>query len=332
MTPSTIATWANAIIQTLQTYSVDVSELMSRYGFDSRRMTDPHCRIPVVTMTLLWRDAVALSGDEAFGLRVANQVSINTFHALGYAALASRDFQEIALRLKENSAVISDVADVNVLMKGRDIWFCIDISADAPEVTAEALDAFMGSLLTMGRRYVGMELGVSEVRLQRQTPKNVAAFEAFFKAPVRFNDTVNALVLPFSAATRLMPGHNPALLAANEQVLKDYLLQLNQSLVMQVKAAIETLLPDEPLQKAVAEQLSMSVRKLQRQLAEQQTSFQELLDSYRKQQALMAISAGRKSLKTIAFDLGFANQSAFTRAFKRWTGKTPRQVAQQRFS
>ena len=70
----------------------------------------------------------------------------------------------------------------------------------------------------------------------------------------------------------------------------------------------------------------MSVRKLQRQLEKEGTGYQQILDDYRRQEALALLKQGRVSVKEIAWQLGFANQSAFTRAFKRWTGKTPREI------
>lgn len=60
-------------------------------------------------------------------------------------------------------------------------------------------------------------------------------------------------------------------------------------------------------------------------LEKENSSYQQILDQYRERKARALLKENRVSVKEIAWQLGFANQSAFTRAFKRWTGQTPRQ-------
>lgn len=328
--PTTIATWAHAIVRALESYGIDGNALCDALGINAQRLMDPHYRIPVVTMTKLWQQAVAQSGDSAFGLQVAEQVSPTTFHALGFAALASRDFQEVAHQIMTNSDVISEVAKVSLQIKGQDGWFRIDLHSDSPEVSHEAIDAFMASVIAMGRKFVGITLPLTQIYMQRPEPVDRLAFETFFGVPIEFSAQTNALVFPLSSIRSLMPGYNPALIQANEQVLRDYKTSQANTLASQVVTAIEQILPDEPLQASVAEKLHMSVRKMQRHLETENTGYQTLLDEFRKSRALALLSEGRLSLKVVAHELGFANQSAFTRAFKRWTGETPNQVLKRK--
>lgn len=328
--PTTIATWAHAIVRALENYNIDGNELCDPLGINTQRLMDPHYRIPVVTMTQLWRQAVTMSGDSAFGLQVAEQVSPTTFHALGFAALASRDFQEVAQQIMANTDVISEVAQVGLQVKGQEVWFSIALHADSPEVTHEAIDAFMASIIAMGRKFIGVALPLTQVFMQRPEPEDAAAFDEFFGVPIQFSAVMNALVCPITSLRRLMPGYNPALIQANEQVLRDYKASQANTLASRVVTAIEKILPEEPLQARVAEQLHISVRKMQRHLESEDTGFQTLLDEYRKSRALAMLSEGKLSLKVVAHELGFANQSAFTRAFKRWTGETPNQVLKRK--
>lgn len=323
---TTIGTWAHAIIRALDTYNLDGPALCREMGVDVQRTRDPNYRIPVAVMTPLWRKAVQLCGDPAFGLRVAEQVSPTTFHALGFASLASRNFQEVAQLIMNNVSVISEVAKVSLEMKGDQIWFGLDVLEDGPEVSDEAIDAFIGALIFVGRRFVGVDLPLLEIRLRRPDPGCAGVFERFFGVPIHFSSERNVLIGPLSAAFQLMPGYNPALVEANEKLLKEYQAARTQTLTAQVEQQIKALLPDEPVQALVAQRLNMSVRKLQRQLEKEDTGYQQILDDYRRQQALALLKQGRVSVKEIAWKLGFANQSAFTRAFKRWTGKTPREI------
>lgn len=96
---------------------------------------------------------------------------------------------------------------------------------------------------------------------------------------------------------------------------------LQHALRDQLAAAIEA---DALSIGQVAAQIGVSARTLQRRLAAEQVSFQELLDGYRQEQAMELLREGRLSMGEVAYRLGYAEQSAFTRAFRRWTGLAPR--------
>jgi AraC-like DNA-binding protein len=74
---------------------------------------------------------------------------------------------------------------------------------------------------------------------------------------------------------------------------------------------------------AVAGELRMPPRTLQRRLASDGTSFASLLDEVRRELAVELLGAPRTSAADVAFALGFGDQTAFHRAFLRWTGSTP---------
>ena len=77
---------------------------------------------------------------------------------------------------------------------------------------------------------------------------------------------------------------------------------------------------------AVADELRMNPRTLQRHLAAWGLSFNEVLDDLRHRRAMAYLSDGQLSITDVAFRLGYADAAHFTRAFRRWTGKAPRDV------
>lgn len=91
-----------------------------------------------------------------------------------------------------------------------------------------------------------------------------------------------------------------------------------------VRAALRRVLRgDSPTLAAVAQEMSMSTRTLQRKLSEEGLSFSGIVDALRKEIAEQYVSRGRTSMVEIAYMLGFADPQFFYRAFKRWTGTTP---------
>ena len=95
------------------------------------------------------------------------------------------------------------------------------------------------------------------------------------------------------------------------EVIKDYIIKT---------------IPDHvPEVEEVADYLNLSVRSTQRKLQEYGTSFSQVLDAIRKELAITYLQQTQNSVLYVSERLGFSEQSAFQRAFKRWTGQTPRQ-------
>jgi AraC-like DNA-binding protein len=93
---------------------------------------------------------------------------------------------------------------------------------------------------------------------------------------------------------------------------------------MQVKAKLTEMLPSGRVgARQVAEALHVSVRSLQRKLADKGTSFAQLLEDTRRELARQYVSNSRLSVGEITYLLGFSDPANFTRAFRRWTGQSP---------
>jgi AraC-like DNA-binding protein len=86
---------------------------------------------------------------------------------------------------------------------------------------------------------------------------------------------------------------------------------------------LDSLSSGEVEETEAARALNMSRRTLQRRLAEEGTSFTEVLDETRRQVALRYVGNSRMPLKEVCYLVGFSEPSNFTRAFRRWTGKAP---------
>jgi len=327
---STIATWAAAIERALNSYACEkatVDALFADHAIDQSRLMDANYRIPVVVMTKLWRSSVILTDDDAFGLRVAESVSPTTFHALGYAAMASKNFTEAVQRVIRNARLVSDIANLKLDMRQDKVCLYFNVRDNSPDVSYEAIDAFMASLIHITRHYMHTRIPLLAVEMVRPEPKDRKRFDDFFEIPVTFNSEANCFSIHSSVIPALVPTYNAMLLEANEKVMEEYLRKNHLSSTSDiVRSHIEAVLPEEPVLERVAERMHMSERKLQRLLTSESSSYQKVLDAYRQEKAEQWLNNADKSIKQISDLLGFGNQSAFTRAFKRWTGKTPKQM------
>lgn len=324
---TTLATWTSTILRALAARGHDADAIARRAGIDPGAL-DPETRVPRATLNRLWALAVEATGDPAFGLEVPRHAAQTTFHALGYAVLASATVKEAFERIVRHRRLVGDVLALRLIDAGDRYRVEIDVSAD-PDVPHQAVDAIAVILSRQVR--VLHAPRIAEPRLvtfARPAPRDVdlARYERALRAPVRFAATANALEYARADVEDRLPTANAELARSNDEVLVRYLARLEQSGVSsRVQQALLDALPDgAPAKTAIARKLGMSARNLQRHLAAEGTSFKDLLATARADLARTYVEEGRLSVTEIAFMLGFADTSAFSRAFKRWTGTSPR--------
>jgi AraC-like DNA-binding protein len=189
-----------------------------------------------------------------------------------------------------------------------------------------SIDAGVASIVILCRQGRGGQVDPIHVRLARAQPACFGRLQDFFGCPIDFGGPENSLVFRASDLDAQLPTANPVLLRVNEQVLTDYLARLERSEVtVQVQAKLIQLLPSgEVEESSIARMLNLSLRSMQRKLKARGVSFRKLLDDTRRQLAEQYLKDSTLSVSEIAYLLGFAEVSSFSRAFKRWTGHAPR--------
>jgi AraC-like DNA-binding protein len=177
----------------------------------------------------------------------------------------------------------------------------------------------------MCRLNYAADLAPVSVTFTHPKPFCSAKYFEYFRSPVVFEAPANSLTLSIEAVDRKLSGANPQLAELTDQVMIDYLAELDHdNITHKVKAIIIDQLPSGNVtDEGVAWELHMSSRKLQRQLRSVGTTFTTLLNEIRQDLAHRYLREQDISLTEIAFLLGFSESSVFSRAFKRWMGVTP---------
>jgi AraC-like DNA-binding protein len=165
------------------------------------------------------------------------------------------------------------------------------------------------------------------VRLPYRSEAPEDALREAMNCPVEGGASHLALEFDASAAAKPVLTGNPDLAAEADRMAARYLQTVEPgSTAARVRQLLLKAMPSGELdQQQLARTLNQSASTLQRRLREEGTSFQQVLDATRRDLALDYLQTGTHSLADIAFLLGFSDQSNFTRAFRRWTGKTPKQ-------
>jgi AraC-like DNA-binding protein len=322
--PTALGSWGLAIVAALRSRGTDAEPLLAQVGLSLEALADPNRRHALEVTTRLWRLSVQATGDPAFGIEVARHTTYQTFHALGFAVATSATLREGLERIARFFSIVTDAADVELRPERETLRLTVHLRPCA-DPADEAVDAFVAATVRLCRTLCGRAFSPRAVELRRPRPADPEPFARYFRVPVAFGAPLNALTFDRPSAEVRLVTANAEIARANDAVAAEYLARLADSrLTPRVRDAIVKQLPQgDPDSAVVARRLALSLRNMQRRLAEEGTSFQLLLDQTRASLARGYLDEGRCSVSEITYLLGFAGVSNFSRAFKRWTGVSP---------
>jgi AraC-like DNA-binding protein len=331
-TATALTSWCRAIKSALEESGADSEQLFRNSGLQPEALKDANARYPVEQTIRLWRLAVEATGDEAFGLRVSRHIRQTTFHALGYSLLASATLDTAFERLIRYFRIVTEAYELDWQPESRSYVFSIGVDEHSRRPTHEAIDAFAAVAVRLCRALYGDSFACERVELERPCPDNTNPWIRALRGPVQFGARRNAIHIGSDIAQAPLESANPDLAVMNDEIVRRYLAENRQaSIVDRVHSLLVESLPNgDPGQQAVADNLHMSLRSLQRRLAEEDTAYQQVLNDTRRELALAHVANARYSLSEIAYLVGFSDSSSFTRAFKRWTGESPSQYRKAR--
>lgn len=203
----------------------------------------------------------------------------------------------------------------------------VEVVPEVPtKIVRQSVEGLLALMLSLGRSITKAEWNPTEVRFSYARPRDTRELEEFFRAPLQFQAERSGLVLdPSFMKLAVVTADSQlnlileACCATLMQTLpntKDLNVEVIRRLTVAIPRgghAIET----------IARDLGTSVRTLQRRLAEDGHSFQELLDETRHLLARRYLEESSIAIDDAALLLGYSEATAFKRAFKRWTGQTP---------
>lgn len=323
--PTTLAVVMVALGDTLEHRGIDFDALAREVGLDPHVARDPTARCPAENMNQLWQKAVERTGDPCIGLDVARHVRPAMFNALGIGVLHSRTVLDALRRIARYFAVISTNGALE-LSEGPSITkLAAKPNESGMTGTPYARDALSTAVMELLRLLAGRDLNPVLVTLNHGDHAQRQRYEEAYGCPVEFNAPEAAMQFDTAIVTDTVTTGDPEIAAQADRLAERYLDRLTPDLASaKVRSLLLELLPaGQVSQERVAHSLHQSASTLQRRLRQEGTSYQVVLDETRRWMAEAYLKDGRYSLAEIAFLLGFADQSNFTRAFKRWTGQTP---------
>ncbi|MBU3068849.1 AraC family transcriptional regulator [Aestuariicella sp. G3-2] len=325
MAASTLTSWALLLWEELRARQLDANALFQEAGLDSSKLSNNVARYTISQMQHLWGLALEKTSED-LGISVGLRWSPTTFHALGFAWLASSSLGDALYRAARYGKFVNDGIHYELVSERLQYRFSLhSVLEPGVVLTPASVDASLVALLKMIRMLLGE--GYSPVEVHCPHPPNSAALllERQARCPLLYGSDSLDIILDRMDVEKVLTTGNSELSLLNEKIITQHLSNLDQdNLVAKVELEIANQLPSGQLKEdSVAKVLNLSRRTLQRHLAEEGTSFASLLETKRKALAETYVRNHALAISEVAYLLGFSEQANFTRAFKRWYGQSP---------
>ncbi|HSC87721.1 MAG TPA: AraC family transcriptional regulator [Polyangiaceae bacterium] len=318
-------------LQAAGAFGFDIEALSAAASLTPTMLADPDARVAVERHIELWeaiaRDPRALE----FGLWLGKSFRLETLGVIGWVMRHTPTLRAALGCLERFQSLLGDgVAPRIVEREGR-----VVLSQTEPpriaRLQALSLAAPVGTVALL-RELAELPEGepvALEVAFQHPAlpDEALAELQAALNCPLHFDAEETRLVLPSELLERPVRAPDPGLgsyLERHAETLQGRLRPAGSSFSARVREHVVPLLREgEPDQAGVARALATSERTLQRRLQEEGITFAQLLDEVRSELARGYLADPTLAIFEVAFLLGYSEPSAFNRAFRRWTGKTP---------
>ncbi|MBB5752207.1 AraC family transcriptional regulator [Prosthecomicrobium pneumaticum] len=285
---------------------------------------DPHAILTTAQFFELWRAVETLSGDPNVAMRMLEAARSAGYQPLFLAACYAADFRDgLARILRFKRLTTCEQVD----SEERDGTFTLfkrwpHATGPEPLILVQLSFAFA---LELGRRGTGLPIAPIRVEFSHSGPRSPEC-DTFYGVPARYGATGNRLVLASADLDRPFPGHNPELLAILTPALTAALSAdcPEETVAERVKTTLkQRLAGGRPDVGAIARDLGMSERTLQRRITEEGTSFRTLLAEARREMSRALLAEPGTEIDEVACLLGYQDKTSFYRAFRDWEGITP---------
>ena len=305
----------------------DISELHNLVGLTEAELADPATMMPIEKHWVLFeRLAEAERPQISFHMRTSASMRCDDYGTLGMAMKSAPTLQQSLNRLERYARIFNNYSNFEQFRRGDEYWWVN--AAYGPERDGRLLSdqAALGTFLALWRDACGASLRPKRVQFSHSPIGSVEPLESHFQCPVIFNAQCDAIILDQADLERRNTVGDKQIWNFIRQHLAESIEatqpnQIDREVVIHVANSLSDGVPrlDE-----VASSLGLGGRTLQRRLSELGHSYQSLVEEARREVAMKLVADPRHSLVEVAFLTGFAEQSSFTRAFKKWSGKTPR--------
>lgn len=306
----------------LHRLGVDAGDLLRHAGLAADLFSQKNPELDVDAYHRVWNSLEVLTQDPLFPLTIGRVMTPEEFNPPLFAAYCSPTFQVALERLSAYKPIICPMT-MDLSQRDHEIRVTLNMP-DHIELPASFVLMEMVFLVNLARNATRQTVCPLKV-LVKQPPEHLTDYREFFGVSVT-KAGENSIVFRGEDCKLPFLSVNNAMFEVFESVLEKRLSELAQeaTLTERVRASLTEKMASGLVGIAdISASLAMSPRTLQRKLAQEGTSFQELLNAVRTEIAGVYLRKTRYSNAEIAFLLGYEDPNSFVRAYHGWTGSTP---------
>lgn len=311
--------YAGSFAKELHKLGAPTERVLNTVGLSEEILDIPDGFMPVEQLLRFAEQARRYTGIADIGL-AAGLTPFGQHSQAGHNVMVCTNlYQAIVLFCKQGNSEITN-SNFHIRQQQTMVWFCGGVVEGTDNEIRQVELYRIGIMIQVIRAAMGINWEPYELRLQSKNDKSLYDTELIRNANVRFGCKMLAIGIPhYAFALTLQHTKDQSPVANSELVL---LSESDTSLEYSVKEIIRA---HQSGIKNVAKALDLSVRSLQRRLAENELIFSHLLEQTRIETALMMLENSNVSIIEVAMEVGYKEASHFARAFKRNTGLTPQQ-------
>jgi AraC-like DNA-binding protein len=312
------------VVDLVKRWGVEPEDLLQGFGLTRSDLATPDQRLPLDVAVALFERARTMTGEPALGVYLGLQMQASAHGMVGFAAMSARTVRSAIRVAVQYAAIRTTALSLSPQVTDEAAALVLVEHADLQSVREIYVTSILIGFWRMGSTLAGRPL---DVVIDFKFPRP-AYFDRFEHAlpPTRFDQPANQIVLrDLSALDAPISMADPASLRLAQDKCDEILLSmgLDGRLAPRVRALLNRQEGTAPSLKDVARALHLSTRTLRRRLEAEEVTFSSLLDGERMQRALVLLRSQELTIEDIAERLGYQNLANFTRAFRRWTGRTP---------
>jgi AraC-like DNA-binding protein len=327
--PTSSGTMTRLACDRLRANGVAIAPLLQQANLTLSQVEDTGARINVRDQITFLNLAAAALDDDLLGFHLALEPDLRRIGLLYYVLASSETMLDAFRRAARYTSLVND-GIVQTSIEGSNFGMALRYVGVSRHLDTHQIEFWMTVLVRVCRKLSGLRLFPSRIRFAHQRKANTAEFAELFGDSLEFGAAADDAIfaptvaqLPVASAD---PYLNNILLAYCEDALANR-RSAGTSFRSSVENAVVPLLPHGKVRAdAVARRLGTSGRTFARRLSSEGLTFSELLESLRHHLARRYLAEGELSVSQIAWLLGYQEVGAFSRAFKRWSGETPRDM------
>lgn len=324
--PTVDARWACLAAERLRNEHPEFLAVLYEAGLRLADVADPDARIRLHKHAALMDVGAKRTGDRLFGLRLGARIHPKRAGLLGYALLNASTVEDALLSLVRYLRVLDDGIKLGMEIKRKHTILTTSIDDHRVRAKEQAVEFAVSLLVSLCRSLTDTLVEPVLVEFEHRQPERTGPFNRTFGAPVRFDEPRNAIILNTDDLDLPVITVETPL---SRQIARDRRAVLGtaprvKDLPYRVREMITRLLSTSDSRiDAVARELGITTRTLERRLKEHGLIFKRVIDDVRRDLAFRYLDNERLVLPQVAFLLGYSEIASFMHSFQRWTGTTP---------